>query len=141
VSESEQSWSYGAVHGNMERGRLLVCAMAMLKPDARWPMDNRAFAAAVDRQTEKGNPVAAAIHIFPGVAGRHCPDFKEMLSLARSSGFIAYLAPGYTQMLLHVSSRMVHDLQRGIPERDVEAAKALVQEFWEEVHGLEGARA
>jgi hypothetical protein len=135
MSESEQSWSFASERSNLQRGRLLVCAMAEVKPDKRWPMDNRAFALAVDKQTAKGNPIASSINVYTGVAGRHCPDFNEMLSYALSSCLIEYLSPSYTEMVLNIGRRSREYLREGVREDEMEAAKALVLEFWKEVYG------
>ena len=135
MSEDEQSWSFYDTRSNLQRGRLLVAAMASIKPDKRWPMDNRAFACAVDKLAAKGNPIAASIHVYTNVAGRHCPDFNEMLSYALSSCLIEYLSPSYTEMVLNVGGRTLKYLLRDIREEELEAAKELAQAFWNEVYG------
>ena len=136
MSEAEQSWSFYDTRSNLQRGRLIVCAMALLRPDEpRWPMDDHAFARAVDSQTVKGNPIAQAIYRYDGPAGRSCHDFREMLSFALSSCLVDYLSPEYTHMLINVGGRTCRQLLRGVPEEQIEQAKALAQEFWEQVHG------
>jgi hypothetical protein len=132
MSEDEQSWSYSELHRAHKLGTLLVCAMAEVRPDARWPMDSRDFAQAVDTMAAKGNRVAKGIHVFDGPAGRSCHDFNQALSSALSATFIEYLSPSYTEMLLNVSPRTIgHFLRRHvISEETLEEAKALVREFW-----------
>jgi hypothetical protein len=111
--------------------------MAAIKPDARWPMDDRAFACAVERLAAKDNPFAAGIDVYDGAAGLHCPDFREMLSYALSACLIEYLSPSYTHMVLNVRGRTAEYLTRNVPENTMQAAKELAQEFWNEVHGAE----
>lgn len=135
MSEDEQSWSYGAVSRNLDQGRLLVCAMVLVKPSEHWPMDDHAFARAVDAAKAKGNALADRIPVYNGVMGRHCPDFDEMLHLALHACLVEYLAPSFTRMHLCAGPRTVKHLMRDVSEKDIEDAKALVQEFWDEVHG------
>jgi len=134
MSEDEQSWSYNDSRDNLRRGRLLVCAMAALKPQERWPMDNRSFSQAVDKLAAEGNSIATNIHVYHGLSGRHCPDFKEMLSFARSSGLIDYLS-SYQQLVLNVGGRALREHLEDFDEKEVEAAKALAQGYWNEVYG------
>jgi len=133
MSESEQSWSYGNKH--IRGGRLLVCAMIATRPYAHWPMDNRAFARAVDRLTPEGNIVATRIRTYPGIAGQHCPDFRDMLSHAMSSCLVQYLAPDFTHMVLSLSPRGLSTLAKDFTPDEMRAARALVHEFWFEAHG------
>lgn len=135
MSESEQSWSFYDTRSNLQRGRLLVAAMAMVKPDKRWPMDNRDFAVTVDKLAAKGNPIAASIRVYTGSAGRHCPDFDEMLSFALSSCLIEYLSPSYTEMVLNIGPRTLAYLLKDVPEDELKAAKEIAQGFWETVYG------
>ena len=133
MSEDEQSWSFCDTRSNLKRGRLLICAMTHVRPgrDQRWPMDNRAFAKAVDWLTPQGNVIAKAIHTYPGVAGQHCPDFDEMLSFALSSLLIEYLSPQYREMIISVGPQMAKDIIRGFLPEELEAAKQLAQAFWD----------
>ena len=93
-------------------------------------MDDRDFSKAVDRLTEKGNPIAQSIRVYPGIAGRHCPDFREMLSYALSSFLIEYLAPAFEYMLLNISPSAAKRLSKDVSEDEMAAARELVQEFW-----------
>jgi hypothetical protein len=135
MSETEQSWSFSKAKSNMQRGRVLVCAMALHKPRKHWPMDNRAFTLAVRRLTEKGNPVAKSIRVFDGRAGWCCPDFDEMLSHALSSCLIEYLAPDFKFMVLGVGPNAIPYLTRDVSKEEMTAAVELVAEFWKEVMG------
>lgn len=135
MSETEQSWSFSKAKSNMQRGRVIVCAMAMHKPRERWPMDDRAFALVVNRLAEKGNPVAKSIRVYDGVAGWRCSDFDEMLSHALSACLIEYLAPDFKFMVLNVGPNSVEHLTRDVSKEEMTAAVELVAEFWKEVMG------
>lgn len=130
MSEDEQIWSFNDTRSNLQRGRLIVCAMAEVKPGERWPMDNHDFALAVDRQTAKGNVVAKGILVFTASTGRYCPDFNEMLSFALSRCLVEYLSPSYEEMVLNMGGRTLKYLLKNVQAEELEAAKALVQEFW-----------
>ncbi len=139
MSESEQSWSYGGESSKLKLGYLLVGAMAMIKPKERWPMDNRSFALAVDKEKERGSTLAGRIPVYNGVAGRHCPDFDGALSYALHACLIEYLSPSYTQMVLNAGPRTVRQLLRDVLEEEINEAKALVQAFWDIAHGIEAS--
>lgn len=100
-------------------------------------MDQRAFALAVDRQVEAGNPIAKSIRVHDGPAGRSCHEFDDMLSGALSSCLISYVSPAFTTLRLSVSNRMLikEAFLNGVPDDQIDQAKALVQAFWEEVYG------
>ena len=69
----------------LRAGHILLSAMWFLKPRERWPTDDRLFANTVDKLAPKGNTFAAKFPVLTRVNGRYCPDFREMMTLAKSA--------------------------------------------------------
>lgn len=133
MSEDEQSGSNYDTRGNLRRLRVLLCAMVALKPQERWPTDNRDFAVAVDCMIAKDNPFAKELQVLTNVAGRHCPDFAEMLAFGRTAGLIVRR---FDWMCVNSSMRMLHEMAQEFSEEELEHAGALALEFWNVSHGV-----
>ncbi len=142
MSEDEQSYSNYDTRGNHRRGHLLLCAMAALKPGERWSTDTRDFATTVDRMATRGNPIAKELLVLTGMAGRHCPDFVEMLAMARTAGLITKCyGPLYGWMDITASPRMLADMTIEFANEELGFAAALAAKFWDVTHGVQDDQA
>jgi len=138
MSEDEQSGSNYDFRGNFRRMRLLLWALAALKPQERWSTSNRAFAVAVDRAAAKGNRFAKEFHVLTNVAGRHCPDFAEILGYARTCGMIVRSSGSYDWMDINASERL-HETADGFTDEERGFASGLALEFWNQSCGVADA--
>ena len=125
-----------------QRVRWFMAGAILLHGKERWPMDrdaNRAFALVVDKLTEKGNAFAKRFATFPGIMGKHCPDFDEMLSYALSGSLVCYLSPEYRQFLLNLSAnpRNIEHLFEGATDKDRAEVAEVVEAFWNRANGLD----
>jgi|SRR5580692_6960589 hypothetical protein len=136
MSEDEQSGSNFDTRNNIRRMKLLLLAMATLQPGERWSTDNRDFAVAVDHMAAKGNPFAKEFHVLTNVAGRHSPDFGEILSHARSWGAITRRTHSYEWMDINLSPNRLQEMAQEFTNEELGFAAALVVEFWNISHGI-----
>jgi len=123
----------------LRAGHILLSAMWFLKPRERWPTDDRLFANTVDKLAPKGNTFAAKFPVLTRVNGRYCPDFREMMTLAKSAGLYSYLTPHYTHIVLHVANTDACRVIQNAAHEDGSYAKdviAFAQEYWNLAHGL-----
>jgi hypothetical protein len=91
----------------------------------RWPMNQRAFALAIDSLKPKGNSLARDVPVYNSVAGRACHVFNEMLSTAMSAGFICYLSPEYSHFVSNLSVRGAERILKRADVSEVERREAM----------------
>lgn len=123
----------------LRAGDIFLSAMWFLKPQERWPVDDRMFAKVVDKLATKGNSFATKFMVLTRVNGRYCPDSREMMALAKSAGLYSSLTPVYTHILISVAGRHAHQVLEAAAHAEASYAKdviAFAQEYWNLAHGL-----
>lgn len=86
-------------------GILFMASLAKVSREARFPVDNRKFALAVDRAREDGNRYAKQFFVADLAVGRYCEEYNVMLSMMMHAGLISYLSPDYNQFILNITPR------------------------------------
>jgi len=75
----------------------------------RWPWDYRRWAQVFDELAADGNEFAKRWTLYNSVQGKSCYELHDGMSMMLSCGLFSWLAPGFDEVILHVSPRIVHE--------------------------------
>lgn len=106
--------------------RLFICLCNHFRSE--WQINMKAFIKAIENKNFN--------NILPVYAGINCPDFLEMLSLARMAGLVLfeYKQSGITCFKIEISPRAIQSIIKQYSEKDIEEVLSVVKLYEESIY-------